>query len=95
MNKEEQLQQLREEYKTASPNRRTDILKEVKAISIECYQCKKATTDDNPEFPFCSSICHDSWSMTQPQYQRSRKTANLTSRELVEKMHDLKKRIYG
>jgi len=60
----EQLDQLRQEYRTASPQRREAIKQEAYRLKARaCCQChgRDRLPMEDAYFPFCSQACHEAW----------------------------------
>lgn len=59
-----QLQTLREEYKTASNERKKEIIVEAEKIKSKlCHECKEndRLPENDDHFPYCSKECHEAW----------------------------------
>lgn len=85
MKTEEKLQALRNEWRTASKERRLEIEDQAaKLKSWNCYICQKPIAEENPHFPFCSAPCHEVYKRDNPKPKIEGKPQS---------MEELKKRI--
>ncbi len=70
----EQLDQLRQEYRTASPGRREAIKQEAERLKAKarCYRCEEQPRlpEEDAHFPFCSQACHEAWAQENDHVSR-------------------------
>lgn len=59
---DQQIEQLREAYRTANDDRRAEITQIARELnSRRCYQCREYPHTEE-HLPFCSQECHEAWS---------------------------------
>ncbi len=92
----EELQALRDEYKTASNERRKAIKEEAEKLKNKaCYECHEndrlPETDDH--FPYCSKECHEAWSKENYIDKRPKGVRQLPINEIQKKLKQMGKEL--
>lgn len=87
----QKIDSLREEYYTASDERKKAIHKEAKALHRNlphrpgyCHECnmKKALPQEDPEWPFCSKVCHDEYAAREYPVEGKKKGERKTIEQM-------------
>jgi len=90
----EQLDQLRQEYKTASPERREELKRQAELLKAgACSQCheRERPPEEAEHFPFCSDACHKAWADANDHGSRiagKRPTIRELQRRLLERARE-------